>query len=106
MVNVHFLNAEVERVARPQRNRSDGIVATQRTTKHVPNASTLARTEVQLHLVQSASQFHFVRNVVVDIEHLSLAIAAVGDEQFHIQVIALVQVIGGQRALNFHIAVS
>ena len=74
VVNIHFIDTEVEGVARPKGDRSDGVMASQWATKHVTNACAFAWFEVQPHLVETASEFHFVWDVVVDFEQLSVAV--------------------------------
>ena len=93
VVDVHLFNTEVEGVAGSKRNRADGIVTTKRAPQDIADASALSRLEVQLHLVQPAAQFHLVRNVVIDVEHLRFPIAAVGHQEFDIQVVAFVEIV-------------
>ena len=93
MVNVHLLNAQVERVASTQRHRSDGIVATKWAAQDIANSGALAGFEVELHLVEAAAQLHLVRNVVVNVEHLRFSVAAVGHEELYVEIVAFVQVV-------------
>ena len=59
-----------------------------------------------MHLVEAAAQLHLVRDVVVNVEHLRFSVAAVGHQEFNVEIIAFVQVVSGQRTLNLHVAVA
>ena len=45
-------------------------------------------------------------DVVVNIQHLGLSVAAVGDKEFNIEIIAFVEVVRRKGALDFDVSVS
>ena len=81
-------------------------MSSQWTSQNVAYSSAFTGPEIELHLVQSTAQLHFVRDVIVDVEHLGFSIAAIGNEQLNVQVVAFVEVVGRQGTLNFNIAVA
>ena len=106
MVDVHVFNAQIEGVSRTQRNGSNGVVAPKRAPEDVAYACAFPRLQVELHLVQAASQLHFMWNVVVDVQHLRFPVASVGDQEFNVKVVALVEVVSRERALDFDITMA
>ena len=106
VVDVHFFNTEIECVSGSQRHGADGVVATERTAQNVSNSCTLPRAQVELHLIQAATQFHFMGNVVVNVDHLCFPVATIGHKQFDVEIVTLVEVVCRQGSLNFNVPVT
>ena len=105
VVDVHLIDTEVECVAGTQRDRTNGIVAAKWASQYIADTGAFSRLEVEAHLIKSTSQFHFVGNVVVHLQQLSVSVRPVGHQQFDIKVVALVQVVCRECALNLNFTV-